>query len=90
MWTRTLWALTGIAVSLITVFTPEAHAQAKNDEAYPIKAIRLVVPFPPGGGVDAVARLAGNRSHFFRGYRGCRWSRAQAGRACQRVAPRRY
>lgn len=38
-----------------------AHAQstpAGSGQAYPAKSVRLIVPFPPGGGVDGVARIA--------------------------------
>jgi tripartite-type tricarboxylate transporter receptor subunit TctC len=34
-----------------------ARAQEKAQDNFPSRAIRLVVSFPPGGGVDAVARL---------------------------------
>ncbi len=39
-----------------TLFCGVASAQS-----YPSKPIRLLVPFPPGGGVDAVARIAFQR-----------------------------
>lgn len=50
-------SLAAIAAALAA---PRALAQAA-DEAYPSKPIRWIVPFPPGGGADVVARLLGAR-----------------------------
>ena len=38
-------------------FCASAHAQMP----YPTKPIRIVVPFPPGGGVDLLARIVGGK-----------------------------
>ena len=35
------------------------HAQAQS--TYPDKPVRFVVPYPPGGGTDVIARIVQNR-----------------------------
>jgi tripartite-type tricarboxylate transporter receptor subunit TctC len=49
---RDLLALGIAALSLCSLLPRPARAQAK----YPDRPIRLVIPFPPGGGYDAVGR----------------------------------
>jgi tripartite-type tricarboxylate transporter receptor subunit TctC len=45
-----------IALTLALALATPAHAQT-----YPTRAITLVVPYPPGGGVDAMARVVAER-----------------------------
>ena len=42
------------AIALAASFTSPAHAQV-----YPAKSIRLIVPYPAGGGTDFFARAVG-------------------------------
>ncbi len=50
--TRRGLGLGALATGLATGQPPSASA-----ETYPTRPIRLIVPFPPGGGVDAVGRI---------------------------------
>lgn len=50
--------ITRRAAALCIAFTAVSAAQAQQDDSnYPSRAVKLVVPFPAGGGVDAVARI---------------------------------
>ena len=49
---NTLKALCAIAVATGAGMSSGAHAQT-----YPVKPIRFVIPFPPGGGTDTMARV---------------------------------
>ncbi|MGX6566732.1 Bug family tripartite tricarboxylate transporter substrate binding protein [Cupriavidus necator] len=51
---KALFAILMVACGLTSV-----HAQAQPN--WPAKPIRLVIPFPPGGGTDILARLVANQ-----------------------------
>lgn len=54
-----LRALAAAALAALSFTTPLAvHAQAG---AYPEKPIRFIVPYPPGGGTDVIARIVQER-----------------------------
>jgi tripartite-type tricarboxylate transporter receptor subunit TctC len=58
--TRELASMRNIVpVALFTGFSVLACIAVAQD--YPLKPIRIVVPFPPGGGADRLARLASER-----------------------------
>ena len=48
-----------LAILALCALAPAAAAQAQT--TYPTKPIRIVVPFPPGGGVDLLARIVGGK-----------------------------
>jgi tripartite-type tricarboxylate transporter receptor subunit TctC len=48
--------LAAVALSIPVVAPSASHAQT-----YPTKPIRLIVPFPPGGGVDFIGRIIGQK-----------------------------
>jgi tripartite-type tricarboxylate transporter receptor subunit TctC len=46
------WGLAAVAVVLATCLTVQVHAQT-----FPERTVKLIVPVPPGGSTDALARL---------------------------------
>lgn len=52
--TRPFWAVAA-AVAMLLGVAPAAQAQ--GDAAYPVRAVRILVPFPPSGGADLLVRM---------------------------------
>ncbi len=50
-----------VILAVAVPFAPANSAIADERAAYPAKPIRFIVPYPPGGGTDIVARVVGWR-----------------------------
>ena len=53
-WHQTLHLLTGVALAGVLAFGCSAASRAQE---YPLRPVKVVVPFPPGGPLDSTARL---------------------------------
>ena len=57
-----------LAVAALSSLAVAQSASTRPAQAYPDKPIRLIVPFPPGGAVDAIGRIIGQRLSDSWGY----------------------
>lgn len=49
-----------IVIATLAIVASATHCIAQD---YPARSIRMVVPFPPGGGTDVLGRIVGQRLH---------------------------
>lgn len=50
-----------VVAALMVAVTMVGSAGAASAQEYPTRAVRLLVPFPPGGGSDTIARIVAQR-----------------------------
>src|SRR5574339_93388 len=55
---RAIRAVLSVALGVLVVAPPALGAQSAE---WPTRPVRFIVPFPPGGSVDPLARLLGAR-----------------------------
>jgi tripartite-type tricarboxylate transporter receptor subunit TctC len=53
--------LVAAALGALVMACAAGEIQAQASASYPSRAIRIVVPFPPGGATDTIARLVGQK-----------------------------
>jgi tripartite-type tricarboxylate transporter receptor subunit TctC len=53
--------LTAVVLACVVIVTPQRLAAAAAADAYPNRPLRLIVPYPPGGGSDIMGRAVAER-----------------------------
>jgi tripartite-type tricarboxylate transporter receptor subunit TctC len=55
---RTIFRVLACSLLTVAAFAPLSQARGQD---YPTRPVTLIVPYPPGGGVDAMARIVGEK-----------------------------
>jgi len=60
---RALWCAICIAFSTaaVVLFLPSVAVAGPSQLAFPTKPVRWIIPLPPGGSLDLIARIVGNK-----------------------------